>query len=246
MRFPVLTLKKEKLAVFDNLLTNTEADLLGKSVFNKQSPNEEEYYYFNQMYSMSTGNTLSYINPARELIEQVQFRCMQLMRNELEIPTIKIEYSGIALTNKSYAFHADNSFPLNEETRDLGVPSIKDNDFSTYIDRSKMEWTAGAYPLRYYSTILFLNSNFAGGEEVFPQHELEILPRQGRLIVFPSTKEYVHGVRKATNGTRYALYTWYHKVFTYYDQKANEKTKNIDSLRDLRITVEENNLLSNV
>jgi hypothetical protein len=246
MKFPVLTLQKQNLAVFDNILTNEEADILGKTVFNKPSAGETDFYYFNQMFSMDVGNTLAYINPARNLLEQVQFRCIQLMQHELQTPKMKIEYSGIAVSTKSYAYHADNSYPLKEENRNLGLTSDKENDFSTFIDNSNEEWTRGTYPLRYYSTILFLNSNFSGGEEVFPQHQLEIQPRQGRLIIFPSTKEYIHGTRRTTNGTRHALYTWYHKVFTYYDQKANEKTKNIDNLRQLRITVEENNLLSNV
>lgn len=246
MKFPVLTHQKDKLAVFDNILTNEEADILGKTVFNKPSPGETDFYYFNQLFSMGTGNALPYINPARNLLEQVQFRCTQLMKQELQAPTLRMEYSGIAVSTKAYAYHADNSFPLKEENRDLGIASDTENDFSTFNDRSNEEWIGGAYPLRYYSTILFLNSNFSGGHEIFPQHNLEIEPRQGRLVIFPSTKEYVHGSRRTTNGTRYALYTWYHKVFTYYDQKNNEKTRNIDNLRDLRITVEENNLLSNV
>ena len=245
MRYPAVTLKKNNLLVIDNLLSNTEADILAKAAFNKPTGTEETYLW-NQIYSLQHGNTLPYNHNARSLYEQVQFRCLQIIKNEIELPTLRIEYTGIAISNKAYSYHADNSYPEEESKRDLGIPSDITNDFSSYFNRSNDTWGPGAYPTRYYSTILFLNSDFTGGQEVFPQHTLEVTPRQGRLVAYPSTKEYIHGNRKTFNGNRYSIHTWYNKVFNYYDQKKNESTKNLDILRDIYIAIEENKLLINV
>jgi len=54
-----------------------------------------------------------------------------------------------------------------------------------------------------YGSVMYLNQNFIGGEIYFPQYELEITPEAGMLIYFPSSRYYLHGVRKILQGIRY-------------------------------------------
>lgn len=54
-----------------------------------------------------------------------------------------------------------------------------------------------------YGSIMYLNDNYLGGEIYFPQYELNIAPKAGTLIFFPSSKYYLHGVRKILAGVRY-------------------------------------------
>lgn len=54
-----------------------------------------------------------------------------------------------------------------------------------------------------YGSIIYINDNYLGGEIYFPQHQIEITPKAGTLIFFPSSKYYLHGVRKILAGVRY-------------------------------------------
>lgn len=62
---------------------------------------------------------------------------------------------------------------------------------------------------RDYSSILYLNDSFEGGETYFPNQDYTVEPKVGRLIVFPSGPSHVHGVKKVTKGKRYTFATWY-------------------------------------
>jgi hypothetical protein len=54
-----------------------------------------------------------------------------------------------------------------------------------------------------YGSVIYINQNFVGGEIYFPQYDLEITPEAGMLVYFPSSKYYLHGVRKILQGIRY-------------------------------------------
>jgi len=243
MRTPQIVFQHNELTVIDNFLSNSEAELIASV----SKPATGSFYSWNQLYAMEHGNSLPYNHSARQLIEQVQFRCMQFMNTELQLPRIKLEYYGIAASTNQYSYHADNSFPEEEILRDLGSPNNNDPyDFSTCFARENNQWIPGLYPQRYYSTILFLNSNFTGGEEIFPTQEKVVLPRLGRLVVFPSTRQYIHGFRATSNGTRCTLSSWYNKVFTFYDQKKNKETERLSTIKDVVDTVYEKQLLITV
>jgi predicted 2-oxoglutarate/Fe(II)-dependent dioxygenase YbiX len=54
-----------------------------------------------------------------------------------------------------------------------------------------------------YGSIIYLNDNYVGGEIYFPQHGIEIKPKEGTLIFFPSSIYYLHGVKPIMEGVRY-------------------------------------------
>lgn len=43
-----------------------------------------------------------------------------------------------------------------------------------------------------YSALLYLNNNFVGGELVFTKLRIIVHPEPGRLVLFPSNREYAH------------------------------------------------------
>jgi len=69
-----------------------------------------------------------------------------------------------------------------------------------------------------YGSIMYINDNYLGGEIYFPQHGIEITPKAGMLIFFPSGSYYLHGVRKVLEGVRYTSpHFWVpikHKILT--------------------------------
>jgi hypothetical protein len=61
-------------------------------------------------------------------------------------------------------------------------------------------------PAVVFANVVYVNDDFTGGELHFPEIDVTYTPRKGALIVFPSSDEYLHGVKPVGAGpTRYAL-----------------------------------------
>ncbi len=61
---------------------------------------------------------------------------------------------------------------------------------------------------RDYSSILYLNSDFTGGALAFPNLNLQLHPRAGMLVTFPSDHRFIHAAKETLSGLRYAFVTW--------------------------------------
>lgn len=61
---------------------------------------------------------------------------------------------------------------------------------------------------RTHTAVLYLNDDYEGGRTFFPEINYESTPKKGRVIIFPSGIEYLHGVTKV-EGDRYTLSTWF-------------------------------------
>lgn len=55
------------------------------------------------------------------------------------------------------------------------------------------------------SVVAYLNDNYEGGEIYFPRFDLTIKPKQGDVVVFPSTYVYEHASLPMKNGTKYSV-----------------------------------------
>jgi len=60
----------------------------------------------------------------------------------------------------------------------------------------------------YYTSIIYLNDNFEGGETVV--EKIKIKPKQGLMVLFDGDKK-THSVNEIKKGTRYTLPCWYTK-----------------------------------
>ena len=56
-----------------------------------------------------------------------------------------------------------------------------------------------------YTTVLYLNDDFNGGEIFFPDIDVSIKPLKGSLCVFSAEPRLQHGVSEVTLGTRYFI-----------------------------------------
>lgn len=61
-----------------------------------------------------------------------------------------------------------------------------------------------------YSSVLYLNDDYEGGELYFPNFNWSIKPQKGDYIVF-ETKDVLHGIKKVYNGKRCTLPMWFEK-----------------------------------
>jgi predicted 2-oxoglutarate/Fe(II)-dependent dioxygenase YbiX len=61
------------------------------------------------------------------------------------------------------------------------------------------------FPYYDIAGLMYLNDDYEGGELYFPQHGIEFKPKAGAAYFFPGDKNFIHGVREVTSGTRYTL-----------------------------------------
>uniref|UniRef100_A0A224YSI5 procollagen-proline 3-dioxygenase n=1 Tax=Rhipicephalus zambeziensis TaxID=60191 RepID=A0A224YSI5_9ACAR len=81
-----------------------------------------------------------------------------------------------------------------------------------------------AYIWRDFSSVLYLNDDFVGGEFVFARQknsiEASVKPKCGRAVAFSAGAENLHGVLPVEDGRRCALATWY-----TFDPKYRERER---------------------
>ena len=61
---------------------------------------------------------------------------------------------------------------------------------------------------RTLSGLLYLNSDFEGGDLNFPHFDLTIKPEEGMLVLFPSNYVYAHQSLPLTDGKKYVVVSW--------------------------------------
>jgi len=81
---------------------------------------------------------------------------------------------------------------------------------------------------RKFSSLIYLNDEFSGGNLWFPKQDTEIEPKPNTLIVFPATFEYMHGVKAVTSGIRYSILEFwtYAKEHTFCENVLEKEANN--------------------
>ena len=117
----------------------------------------------------------------------VTLRCKEKIEVYLSTPELFVESLFVAclLPGESTIAHADN------ERREHG------------------RWVPNHTPQRDCTGLAYLNDDFTGGELVFPDRDVIIIPKPGLLVGFPSNHEFVHRVPKVLSGKRYSLPVWF-------------------------------------
>tara|TARA_R100001163_G_C4965974_1_gene127860 strand:+ start:65 stop:610 length:546 start_codon:yes stop_codon:yes gene_type:complete len=85
----------------------------------------------------------------------------------------------------------------------------KDHHMPLHIDRQPL----GGDTMD-YSSLVYLNDNYTGGKLRFLEgkKEVKLKMKAFSCIIFPSGKEYSHGVEKIIKGKRYTIPSWYTKL----------------------------------
>jgi hypothetical protein len=117
----------------------------------------------------------------------VSLRCKEKIEVDLRVPELFVESLFVAclLSGDSHIAHAHN------ERRKHG------------------RWVPNHTPQRDYTGLVYLNDNFTGGELVFPDRDVVIIPKPGLFVGFPSNHEFVHAVPNVLSGKRYSLPVWF-------------------------------------
>jgi hypothetical protein len=91
-----------------------------------------------------------------------------------------------------------------------------------------------------YSTLLYFNDNYEGGEIDYPEYNISYKPKSGDLLIH--TVEVVHGVRKVISGIRYSCQSNIDQDF-YFPKNFvdNFNVPEIDELTNTGIYTEDTN-----
>jgi hypothetical protein len=77
--------------------------------------------------------------------------------------------------------------------------------------------TPNATPWRSHGGVIYLNDDFEGGEIFYPKLNIEIKPEPGMMVIHPAGLEYLHGIKKVTEGIRHTISVF----FTYQSTAPN-------------------------
>jgi predicted 2-oxoglutarate/Fe(II)-dependent dioxygenase YbiX len=74
-----------------------------------------------------------------------------------------------------------------------------------HADCENLDGSPHPYPNRHYSVLIYLNTDYTGGQIFFPNQNLTPNTSPGTLVQFKGTAEYLHGVTQVTSGERYTI-----------------------------------------
>lgn len=120
-------------------------------------------------------------------VYNVTLRCKEKIEGGLRTPKLFVDSVFLAclLPGDSHIAHADNA------------------------RREHGRWMPNHTPQRDYTGIVYLNDDFTGGELVFPDRNVVIIPKPGLFVAFPSNHKFVHSVPNILSGKRYSLPLWF-------------------------------------
>lgn len=96
-------------------------------------------------------------------------------------------------------------FPTCKVSQDTGYDLLKYEKGGFYIQHTDSFFQRP----REIACSLLLNDDFEGGEFAFFNRELKYKLNKGDVLMFPSNFMYPHEIMEVTEGTRYAIITWF-------------------------------------
>lgn len=104
---------------------------------------------------------------------------------------------------------------------------------SFHSDNSDMDGNPSAWEKSKYVCLIYLNSDYKGGELNFRDHPITISPPTGLLVAFPGGIKNVHEVKKVRSGTRYTLGAFWDDEDAEYTQEQRDRWElEIQKVRD--------------
>lgn len=151
-------------------------------------------HWYTKVFAQTTHHPLlsDYSNTAMQLARGRYGRTLDVY----DTPTFRIltADNGPKPETSFYLYHCDSEVEVDGHI-DLGSNFLAHKPLSV--------------PLLFdISILVYLNSDFEGGELVFPEFDLTIKPEAGDMLMFPCGHQYSHYVTPVTSGTR-----WYFSTF---------------------------------
>lgn len=93
-------------------------------------------------------------------------------------------------------------------TNDEGFQMLKYEPGDVYYEHIDFYGAAHPNERRIYSTIIYLNNNYVGGETFFPRQDILVKGNTGDVLFFPSAYTHPHIAKEVVSGEKYAVVLW--------------------------------------
>ena len=90
-------------------------------------------------------------------------------------------------------------------------------EMPAHADNANPDGSAHPTPFRDYTSLVYLNDDFEGGEFYFDNQKLRLKPKKGLLVCFTGGMRHFHGVGKVVSGERFTMPAWYSEDRTHMD-----------------------------
>jgi hypothetical protein len=118
--------------------------------------------------------------------------------------------------------HIDPNFDLNS----IDLSNIPE-ECQYFFEERNIEKYKKLFTNKAFTSIIYLNDDYVGGELYFPQHNnFEIKPKKGTMLIFSGTIDNMHGIKEITNGTRYTHVTFWSNNISKSSKIAFDKKVN--------------------
>lgn len=136
-----------------------------------------------------------------------------------EIDTLRIMQQARFLAHFTASLEFQPEKPIYSDTAQI-VLWTEGIELTPHADNLEPDGRPNGTPHRCFSSLIYLNDDYEGGETYFPGLGLRVKPERGSLIIFGSGPEYVHGVTKVRGGKRYTYAGWFTFDPAWEDQNA--------------------------
>jgi hypothetical protein len=201
---------KNNIVVFENFLSKEECDAIIKywdhSVKNNKLDWKKIGFYGSSAANLPVGDDMVDFGLPMDFVESLSARMKEVgeIARGSGLKPIGVPHAQIWATGGFTNPHSDNS--TNGEY----------NEF----ERSK------------WSTFLYLNDNFEGGELYFPDHNISIKPKAGLLAAFDGGHTNQHGVTLITSGERFTIgQFWDYEESEYTQEKIDGWAESLKIVR---------------
>jgi hypothetical protein len=143
----------------------------------------------------------------------------QNMLPEDEIDALRIMQQVRFLAQLLLTHTARPGEPIYSDTAQL-VRWHEGIELTPHADNVEPDGSPNSTPHRCFSSLMYLNDDYEGGETFFPGHAVRLKPETGTLILFGAGPEFVHGVTRVRRGLRYTYAGWFTYDVTHEDANA--------------------------
>jgi hypothetical protein len=130
----------------------------------------------------------------------------RIPRNEVQALRVMQQARLVAQVTIMQEFQPQQ--PLYSDTAQI-VLWTEGIELTPHADNLEPDGSPNTTPHRSFSSLIYLNNDYEGGETYFPGFGLRIKPEPGLMVLFGSGPEYVHGVTKMRGGRRYTYAGWF-------------------------------------
>jgi len=183
-----------------NFINNYELNFFLKEINSFIQSDEIQENNFYRWYNLNPSD-LESLHPYYSLVIE---RITKKVESITSMKDLTIDYFGFAHQTKGFPYHADNEWPIKMDDSNLGDPT-----FGETYTHYQGDWVPNYASIRRFTTVLYLNDYFEGGETHFPIQDVTIEPESKKIVGFYCDKEYVHGVFPTTEGSRKAFIVWF-------------------------------------